>query len=210
MLAIVKFFRVKKYYNKKIKKIQEENFHQDTQIDSNCLGMVYEMSWKYYEAEISRGNKIISKARTYSGAVSLTLSFFTFASNNIIVSIKGYTCYQVFIMAIFMITIAYFLLAVISAMAAIKLTNVHKIGDADIMEIKGMAMSYTKPYKKMIKANCQKHIIGKLIRYTKLNEQLDNALTSYVYISQECYRKGIIGMIICLACMLIYKYFEKC
>lgn len=175
---------------------------QEAEIHKDSLNIIYEMAWKYYEAEIARSNKIISKAQTYAGTLGVTFSFFSFASKDVILSTEKYGCYQGFLILIFVITIAYLLLAVISSLAAIKLTNVHKIGGEDI---KMVAMRRSKIYEEKIKMICQKLTIENLVWYTKLNEQNDWALATYVGISQECYRKGLIGVVIFLFFIVVLK-----
>lgn len=204
MLAIIKLLKVKKYYNKKIRKIQEDNFIGDNEIDNDSMDVICEMAWKYYEAEISRGNKIISKAKTYCSAVGLTLSIFSFASKDTIISLKNYNCYNLFLIFLFMITIGYFLLAAISSLSAIKLTNVHKIGEGDIVSTHKIATENQCSNGDDVKKICRKHMVNKLILYTKLNEQIDNAMATYVGIAQEAYRNGIIVLVIFLAMVLIF------
>ena len=204
MFAIIKLLKVKKYYNKKIRKIKEDDFLGNDEIDKDSMDVICEMAWKYYEAEISRGNKIISKAKTYCSAVGLTLSIFSFASKDAIITLKNYNGYNLLLILLFLITIGYFLLAAISSLSAIKLTNVHKIGEGDIVDTHEIATENQGTSTEDAKKICRKHVVNKLILYTKLNEQIDNAMATYVGIAQEAYRKGIIVLVIFLAMVLIF------
>ena len=207
MIAIIDFLKVKKYYNKKIdkiKKMREDNFFGDTEIDSDFMNMIFEITWKYYEAEISRGNKIISKAQVYCGAVGLILSIFSVASKDTIVSLKNWNCYKLVLMLLFLATIGYFLLAAISSLSAIQITNVYKIGDGDIVGIQNIPQYNQNSNPSNPKWIYQKHMVNKLIFYTKINEQTDNAIATYVAIAQASYRKGIIGLVAFLMIAIIF------
>lgn len=197
MFAIIKLFKIEKCYSKKINEIKELKGHKfldDAEIDQDSIDMICEMTWKYYESEISRGNKIISKAKTYCSAVGLMLSFFSIASKDIVIHFNNFSCCNFMVTLFFVITVAYFLVAAISSLSAIKLTNVNKIGDSDIIDAQKLSIRNQMSNQNVAKTICQKYVINKLIYYTKLNEQIDNAMASYVDISQKSYRKGIVAL----------------
>lgn len=208
MFAVIELLDIKKYYNKEIneiKKLKGHNFLDDAEIDKDSMDMIFEMTWKYYESETSRGNKIISKAKIYCSAVGLILSIFSVASRDTIIHFNSSSCCQSMAVLLFLITVAYFLLAVISSLLALKLTTVNKIGASDIIDIQKLSINNQTSDCDDAKKMRQKHTINKLIYYTKLNEQIDNIMASYVGISQESYRKGIISLVAFLMIAFIFR-----